>query len=133
MVASLEDDVTDSLPDRNFSKEFYAKYEPKDVLGRYAYTVCILPVVVLTIILGVQDVKDAVVFTDYIKYCSVSRNTYGIIVILRLVFIHVFALWHPWCYPAQCCLFNGDYDIVVLMLQHHIHKYCSSDQCIGLL
>ena len=35
MVASLEDDVTDSLPDKNFAKEFYAKYEPKDVLGRY--------------------------------------------------------------------------------------------------
>ena len=35
MVASLEDDTVDSLPDRNFSKEFYAKYEPKDVLGRY--------------------------------------------------------------------------------------------------
>jgi len=38
MVASLEDDTTDSLPDRNFSKEFYANYEPKDVLGRYVYT-----------------------------------------------------------------------------------------------
>lgn len=33
MVASLEDDEVDSLPDRDFSKEFYAKYDPKDVLG----------------------------------------------------------------------------------------------------
>ena len=38
MVASIEDDIVDSLPDSNFSKEFYAKYEPKDILGRY---VCI--------------------------------------------------------------------------------------------
>jgi len=35
MVASIDDDTVDSLPDRNISKEFYAKYEPKDVLGRY--------------------------------------------------------------------------------------------------
>jgi len=27
--------MVDGLPDRNISKEFYAKYEPKDVLGRY--------------------------------------------------------------------------------------------------
>lgn len=33
MVASIEDDIVDSLPDSNFSKEFYAKYEPKDILG----------------------------------------------------------------------------------------------------
>jgi len=37
MVASIDDDTVDSLPDRNISKEFYAKYEPKDVLGRYVY------------------------------------------------------------------------------------------------
>jgi len=37
MVASIEDDTLDSLPDRNISKEFYAKYEPKDVLGRYVH------------------------------------------------------------------------------------------------
>ena len=36
MVASLEDDAVEGLPDRDFSKEFYAKYDPKDVLGRYA-------------------------------------------------------------------------------------------------
>jgi hypothetical protein len=35
MVASVDEDATDSLPDRSCSKEFYAKYEPKDVLGRY--------------------------------------------------------------------------------------------------
>lgn len=40
MVASVDEDTTDSLPDRNCSKEFYAKYEPKDVLGRYALDVC---------------------------------------------------------------------------------------------
>jgi len=39
MVASLEEDIdledtNDNLPDRNCSKEFYAKYEPKHVLGR---------------------------------------------------------------------------------------------------
>jgi phosphorylase kinase gamma subunit len=34
MVASLEEDTTDSLPDKNFSKELYAKYELKNVLGR---------------------------------------------------------------------------------------------------
>lgn len=39
MVASVDEDATDSLPDRNCSKEFYAKYEPKDVLGRYAVDV----------------------------------------------------------------------------------------------
>lgn len=37
----MEDDTVDSLPDRNFSKEFYAKYEPKDVLGRYVYSTLI--------------------------------------------------------------------------------------------
>ena len=36
MVASIEDDdTTDSLPDKSFSKELYAKYELKNVLGRY--------------------------------------------------------------------------------------------------
>jgi len=40
MVASLEDDVTDGLPDRSFAKEFYAKYEPKDVLGRFVHLLC---------------------------------------------------------------------------------------------
>jgi len=35
MVASIEDDdTTDSLPDKSFSKELYAKYELKNVLGR---------------------------------------------------------------------------------------------------
>jgi len=42
MVASIEDDEVDSLPDRDFSKEFYAKYDPKDVLGRYVHSQLIL-------------------------------------------------------------------------------------------
>jgi len=42
MVASIEDDIVDSLPDSNFSKEFYAKYEPKDILGRYVCIDCVL-------------------------------------------------------------------------------------------
>ena len=35
-------DETDSdvLPDKDVAKEFYAKYEPKEILGRYA---CKLP------------------------------------------------------------------------------------------
>lgn len=39
MPPSIEDDTDDDLPDRNISKEFYAKYEPKDVLGRYVYII----------------------------------------------------------------------------------------------
>lgn len=35
MVASLDEDGTDNLPDTNSAKEFYAKYEPKNILGKY--------------------------------------------------------------------------------------------------
>lgn len=36
MVASIEgDDATDALPDLSSCKEFYAKYEIKEILGRY--------------------------------------------------------------------------------------------------
>lgn len=27
----------DKLPDKDAAKEFYAKYEPKEILGRYVY------------------------------------------------------------------------------------------------
>lgn len=35
MVSSHKED--DELPDKNVARDFYAKYEPKEVLGRYAY------------------------------------------------------------------------------------------------
>lgn len=33
-MAKEEDD--DNLPDKDAAKEFYAKYEPKEIIGRYA-------------------------------------------------------------------------------------------------
>jgi len=38
MVASIdgEEDTTDALPDMSSCKEFYAKYEVKEILGRCA-------------------------------------------------------------------------------------------------
>lgn len=38
VVASLtmaKDEVDDVLPDKDAAKGFYAKYEPKEILGRY--------------------------------------------------------------------------------------------------
>jgi len=31
-----KDEVDDLLPDKDAAKEFYARYEPKEILGRYA-------------------------------------------------------------------------------------------------
>lgn len=30
-----KDDELDKLPDKDAAREFYAKYEPKEILGRY--------------------------------------------------------------------------------------------------
>lgn len=30
-----KDEIDDALPDRDVAKDFYAKYEPKEILGRY--------------------------------------------------------------------------------------------------
>lgn len=32
-----DDSADDLLPDKDAAKEFYAKYEPKEILGRYDY------------------------------------------------------------------------------------------------
>lgn len=34
MVEMAKDDEDDKLPDQDAAKEFYAKYEPKEILGR---------------------------------------------------------------------------------------------------
>lgn len=33
--AMAKDEEDDKLPDKHAAKEFYAKYEPKEILGRY--------------------------------------------------------------------------------------------------
>lgn len=34
---SSEFHETDDLPDKNVARDFYAKYEPKEVLGKYGF------------------------------------------------------------------------------------------------
>jgi len=41
--AMARDETDDVLPDKDVAKEFYAKYEPKEILGRYGWiTYCFL-------------------------------------------------------------------------------------------
>ena len=40
MVANIgHKDEMDDLPDQDVARDFYAKYEPKEVLGRYSTSV----------------------------------------------------------------------------------------------
>lgn len=39
-MAKEEDD--DNLPDKDAAKEFYAKYEPKEIIGRYVLVLYLL-------------------------------------------------------------------------------------------
>lgn len=41
-MTMAKDDEEDKLPDQDVAKEFYAKYEPKEVLGRWGYNVYLL-------------------------------------------------------------------------------------------
>lgn len=35
-----KDEEEDALPDKDAAKGFYAKYEPKEVLGRFVQKIC---------------------------------------------------------------------------------------------
>ena len=47
-LAEARDETDDVLPDKDVAKEFYAKYEPKEILGRWPPHCLIVPYLIVT-------------------------------------------------------------------------------------